>query len=106
MKLAVFDIETNLDKEKHFINSIGVILRNKLYYFSGLNGLYFGLLIIFQKNINYIYTHNFANFDSFYILKAILRLNILILKVFIKNNSILFLKINFKNKIFYFIDSF
>jgi hypothetical protein len=102
--LFIIDIET-LYKKKHIVNSVGLISKKSLVCFQLKYALVFCAKYFLNISCN-IFAHNFSNFDSFFVIQVLLKLNIKILKIFIKNNSIIFLKCVYKKNIIYFRDSF
>jgi hypothetical protein len=102
--LFVLDIETSY-KKKHVINSVGLVSKKNLKCLQSEYALFFCINYLLNKAGN-VFAHNFSNFDSFFIIQTLLKLNIKILKIFIKNNSIIFLKCVYKKNVIYFRDSF
>ena len=104
----VFDIETVPKNKIQVVSRIGVVNKNKLYVYSENFGLCDWLVDLFIpcNNEAVIFAHNFSNFDSYFVIKALSYLDIEIVKLFKKNNSIIFLVCRHNNVTVYFKDSF
>ena len=106
IKYIICDIETVFYENKHRPTVIGGLSEKELIIFRKKNLLSKFLMYVYKSDYNYIYSHNFSNYDSYFFLKMIILLKLKINSVFIKNNSVFFLEVQINDKIIYFRDSY
>jgi len=106
--MVVFDIETKIKNKKQIATHCGYIDLDWLTYSTSpscVNTFIEDLLQMRISPIN-IYAHNFANFDSFFIVPILFSKQIKISKMYVKNNSIIFLHCSIGEIQLVFRDSF
>jgi hypothetical protein len=108
-RFLVFDIETTLKQRTQIPTHVGFYMRNNFKIFESESCVSEFLNEILQFDYCLFihgYAHNFANFDSFFIVKALIRKQAKIIKMFVRNNNIIFLKCKINKTDIYFRDSF
>lgn len=103
--IIVFDIETTVLNNTHYISSVAFLDSKKLVVLKK-NILVKFLYLLYKSRYNFVYAHNFSSFDSYFIAKALIILKFKIKKIYLRNNCIYFLEAEIKGKKIYFRDSY
>jgi DNA polymerase elongation subunit (family B) len=61
---------------------------------------------LYKRDLKHAYAHNFSSFDSYFILRVMIILNYRIVKIYMRNNSIFFIEVEFQRRRFFFRDTF
>jgi len=105
---VVFDIETKLVYNQQVPRYLGYLHEDALGIVDSPDCVE-QLVEIFKDGDYYeysFYAHNFSGFDSYFITPALLKKKGTIVKMFVKNNKIMFIKCYFESTTFYFRDTF
>src|ERR1700733_14728983 len=113
-RLSAIDIETVFINGTHFPSIVAICRKNVVlfkttqYTIVGSNSLIKKVLknLVSKVRVNYIYTHNFSNFDSYFLLQGMKKLGFQILDVYTKGFSVIFVKAKYEGRMFYFRDSY
>src|ERR1700760_3059932 len=113
-KLSVVDIETVFINGTHFPSMLAiyrkniVIFKTREYTSKGAKNIVKKTLenLLSKTRVNYVYTHNFSNFDSYFLLQGMRELGFKIMDVYTKGFSVIFVKAKYKGRMFYFRDSY
>jgi len=110
--MIVFDIETTLIGKTQTATALGFTTKNLVtIYHNDLVCVESFIKAIYRRryNKNNCIAHNFANFDSFFIVPVFLKIKKKFdvdIKMYIRNNNIIFLKVVFRGFTLFFRDSF
>ena len=105
--MIAFDIETKLEKKIQVPYKLGYTVHEKLKIIDKPTCVDEFLTDILKKRYNFhsAIAHNFASFDSFFILTE-LKTRRVRLTMFVRGNSVIFLRCIFRDRTTYFRDSY
>jgi hypothetical protein len=106
--MIIFDIETKLKNKKQLATHCGYLERDWMTYSKTplcIHNFIKDLQLMEIKSIN-LYAHNFANFDSFFVVPVLLAMKVKISKMYVRNNSIIFLQCSIDSTVLTFRDSY
>jgi len=109
MTCASVDIEVEFLRDTQQVSQAGIMIGGRLGIYEGKEAVYDCLKLLQQINNRRcvsIYAHNFSNFDSYFLLKALPDAEIEIDLVYLKHNSVIFVKAFDESKEYFFFDSF
>jgi len=106
--MVIFDIETKLQDKKQIATHCGYLYSDQLVYIFNPHCInnFIDNILNTKNNFIYLYAHNFANFDSFFVIPILLSKGAIVTKMYVKNNNIIFFQCLLKNKQLVFKDSF
>jgi len=113
-RLTAVDIETIFINGSHFPSVIALCRKNVVvhktnqYTNEGRDKIVKKALKSLMSKVrnNYVYTHNFSNFDSYFLLQGMKKMGFQILDVYTKGFSVIFVRAKYKSRMFYFKDSY